>query len=160
VRVVTGAVSSPPPDDQERFIALLIGEAQTQRAIQAGTTDGYDGKALGLVAVAVAGVTALLAARPGPVWLVATLLLAGAMVPLFLTLWLRDFANGPDLGAAYEQNIEEPAVIATAQLLGELEAAVEFNNRMLQTKARFLTWGFVALLLAGAVSGVLLSVLR
>ena len=162
MRVVTGSNSAPPPppDDQERFIALLVSEAQNQRALQAGTSDGYDTKALGLLAVAVAGVVALLAARPGPVWLVATLLLVITTVPLFLTLWTQDFAEGPDLAEVYEQNIGQPAVIGTAQLLGELQAAIDYNRRMLELKVGRLTAGFIAILGASALSAILLSVVR
>jgi hypothetical protein len=160
VRVWTGAVSSPPPDDQERFIALLVSEAQSQRSLQAGTADGYDAKALGLLAIAVAGMAAVLAARPGPVWLVATLLFAGSTVPNLLTLWTCEFAKGPDLAEVYEQNIGDPAVMAAAQLLAEIQASVEDNQAMLRTKAGLLTWGFIAVVVAAAASAILLSVVR
>lgn len=160
MRVISGATAPPPPDDQERFIALLVTEAQSQKAIQAGTADGYDTKALGLLAVLVAGVAALLASRPGPVWFVATLLLAAATVPLFLTLWLQDFAAGPALAEVYVQNIGLPMALGAAQLLSEVMAALEYNDRMLARKEVLLTRGFAAVLIAAVVSAVLLSVVR
>ena len=48
----------PPPDDQERFIPLLVSDAQNQLALQAGTSSGYDAKALGRHGLAVADVGA------------------------------------------------------------------------------------------------------
>lgn len=160
MRVISGAGSPPSPDEQERFIALLVSEAQSQKAIQAGTADGHDAKALGLLAVLVAGVAALLAARPGPVWIVASVLLSAATVPLFLTLWLQDFAAGPELAEVYAENIDLPTALGAAQLLGELTATLDRNDRMLARKGLFLTVGFVAVFLAAVLSGALLSVVR
>lgn len=81
-------------------------------------------------------------------------------MPLLGTLAAQAFSEGPILAQVYEQNIDSPAVLASAQLFGELVAAVEYNAGLLRTKGRVLTTGYLAVLVAAPGSAALLSVVR
>ena len=153
---------SVPARDQDEeareTAAMLVGLAQLQLNAILDNSDSHDTKALGLLAATAAAVGLLVGARPtvDRYWWASAVGLLAASVCFMGTLWNRGFRVGPDIEAFYDAYWDRPALEASVQMLGELRAAFEANKRVLVTKGRLLTAGYLLIVLTAASSAVYL----
>jgi hypothetical protein len=80
--------------DEDDLTAAIISEAQSQRALRRAAADGYENKALGLLTVALSGLTALIAAHPGRAWLAGAIPLALA-IAMLLRVVVKEWDPAP-----------------------------------------------------------------
>lgn len=145
--------------DAERIVAMLIGEVQAQRALEAAVSQLHDVKALAMLGLDGAGIAGLAAARPQlpPLWWVAVIALA-ASVPFFLlTIVDRSAYVGVDVADAYSEYVDRSAREAGLRFLSELRGQVAQGKHGRIVKARALSAGLALFVLGSLFSATFLA---
>jgi hypothetical protein len=146
--------------DADAILALVIERAQNRLDGQARDNDAADSKALGVLGASAAAIALLVAAHDTlhPLWWIPMITLCGAVALLLVPVWPRSFDVGPDWREFYETYGEGEFSAVGRQLLSELLAAIEFNERQTD-KSTFLRAG-LAVLLVGLVGAALVALGR
>ncbi|HEY8777360.1 MAG TPA: hypothetical protein VIM33_12895 [Gaiellaceae bacterium] len=117
--------------DAEEVLQMVIAQAQARLASQFRLSDSLDVKALGVLAADAAALGVLIAAHDAinPHWWIAALILSVGGVLLLIAVWPRELDEGPNLREFYRNFGGGTAEYVGRQLLSELLAAIEGNNR-------------------------------
>jgi hypothetical protein len=129
---------------------LLVPRAQARIDGQLRDTDALAAKALGVLGVDVAAIALMVAVRDdvASLWWMPTAALGVAGVTLLAAVWPQRLDIGPDTRRFYETMGASTRLDATRQMLSELLAAIEENDRRLPGKARLFKAGFALLIVA------------
>ncbi len=141
---------------------MLVSQAQTHIAAILNNSDSHDSKALGLLAATAASVGLLVSARASMdrYWWATAVGLLAAAVCFMGTLWNREFRVGPDIAAFYGAFWNRPALEASVQMLAELQAAVAANTKVIDRKGRFLSTGYLIIVVTTVGSAVYLPLVH
>jgi hypothetical protein len=144
------AVAPAREEDELWLLDLLTATAQARLDGQLRDSHALDTIALGVLAVDAAAIALMIAVRSalGPFWSAPTAGLGLAGVFLLAPIWPRTFDTGPDARRFYETMSGSPRVDASGQMLSELLAAIDRNDRQIPGKNRLFKIGFGALLIA------------
>ena len=136
--------------DEQAIVDMLIPRAQSRIDAQLRDSDSLDAKALGVLGVTAAGIALMVAVRRSvnEVWWFPTGALGVAGVLLLASIWPRTFDVGPDPRRFYEAMVTSTRLAASRQMLSELLAAVDVNDRHLPGKNRLFKAGFGVLVVA------------
>ena len=143
----TAAVEAAPSDEQA-ILDMLIPRAQSGIDAQLRDSDALDSKALGVLGVTAATIALMVAARDDvhPAWWIPTAALGVAGLLLLAAVWPRTFDVGPDPRRFYEAMAGRTRLDASRQMLAELLAALDRNNRRIPDKNRLFKAGFALLI--------------
>lgn len=148
-------------EDEWRILEMLVTRTQALVDGQFRDSDAIDSKALGVAAVDAGAIAVLIAARHelSHLWWISAAVLAVAGAILLWAVWPRSFDAGPDPRAFYEQFGGVDRASAGRQMLAELLAARERNDRFQPRKVALfkLGLGLVVLALVGSVPIALTS---
>jgi hypothetical protein len=156
------SVERAADDAQRDIVGMLIDQAQAQLAASLRNAESHDTKALGLLAVEVASVLALLNlhAALNRFW---PSLLAGAclsMAAFCVTLWSRAFRLGPAIDPLYEEFIDRPALDASIAILDVLNQSIVDNQTIVEVKKRAWVIGAVIMFVTVVAGAIFLPVVR
>jgi hypothetical protein len=132
------------PSDEQAIVDMLIPRAQSHIDAQLRDSDALDSKALGVLGVTAATIALMVAVR-GDVhrtWWIPTAALGLAGLFLLAAVWPRTFDVGPDPRQFYEAMAARTRLDASRQMLAELLAAIDRNNRRVPDKNRLFKAGF------------------
>ena len=140
----TPATPRAEASDEQAILDMLIPRAQSRIDAQLRDSDSLDGKALGVLGVTAAGIALMAAVRAAvhELWWLPTAGLGVAGVLLLASVWPRTFDLGPDPRRFYEAMATSTRLVASRQMLSELLAAVDGNDRHLPRKNRLFKAGF------------------
>ncbi len=140
----TAAAVEAQASDEQAILDMLIPRAQSRIDAQLRDSDSLDSKALGVLGVTAAAIALMVAVRTAvhDVWWLPTAGLGVAGVLLLASVWPRTFDLGPDPRRFYEAMATSTRLVASRQMLSELLAAVEANDRHLPGKNRLFKAGF------------------
>ncbi len=129
---------------------MLIPRAQSRIDAQLRDSDSLDSKALGVLGVTAAAIALMVAVRAAvsELWWLPTGALGIAGVLLLASIWPRTFDLGPEPRRFYEAMAMTTRLAASRQMLSELLAAVDANDRHLPNKNRLFKSGFGVLVAA------------
>ncbi len=141
--------------DEQAILDMLIPRAQSRIDAQLRDSDSLDSKALGVLGVTAAAIALMVAVRAAvnELWWLPTGAVGGAGVLLLASIWPRRFDLGPDPRRFYEAMATSTRLAASRQMLSELLAAVDANDRHLPGKNTLFKAGFGVLL--GSLLGCL-----
>jgi hypothetical protein len=147
---VLGAASAPEPPDEQAVLDMLVPRAQARIDAQLRDNDALDAKAFGVLGVAGAVITLLVAAHNDihRLWWLPAIGLGVAGVLMLAAVWPRTFDVGPDTRDFYEKMATSTRLDASRQMLTELLVAVDANDRQLPSKRRLFKAGFGVLVVA------------
>ena len=136
--------------DEQAILDMLTPRAQSRIDAQLRDSDSLDGKALGVLGVTAAAIALMVAVRAAvnEVWWLPTAGLGAAGVLLLASVWPRTFDLGPDPRRFYEAMATSTRLVASRQMLSELLAAVDANDRHLPAKNRLFKAGFGVLVVS------------
>jgi hypothetical protein len=149
------AVSAPEPPDEQAVLDMLVPRAQARIDAQLRDNDALDAKAFGVLGVAAASITLLVAAHDDihRLWWLPAVGLAFAGVLMLAAVWPRTFDVGPDTRDFYEKMATSTRLEASRQMLTELLVAGDANDFQLPIKRRLFKAGF-AVLVAGLLGAL------
>jgi hypothetical protein len=135
-------------DDELALLTMLVGRAQARLDGQLLDSDALDTKALGVLAVDAAAIALMVAVRAdlAQLWWVPTATLGVAGVLLLATIWPRKFDVGPDTRTFYEEMTGNTRIDAASQMLSELLAAIDRNDKQIPAKNQLFKIAFTVLL--------------
>jgi hypothetical protein len=138
------------PGDEQAILDMLIPRAQGRIDTQLRDSDALDSKALGMLGVTAAAVALMVAVRNDvhPSWWVPSAVLGVAGLSLLAAIWPRRFDVGPDPRKFYEAMATSTRLDASRQMLSELLATIEENDRHQPGKNRLFKAGFAVLVVA------------
>jgi hypothetical protein len=140
----------PSESDQQAIVDMLVPRAQARVDGQLRDSDAIDAKALGVLGVDAAAIALLVAVRSDlhATWWIPVSGLGAAGILLLAAVWPRTFDVGPDTRRFYETMASSSRLDASRQMLAELLAAVDGNDKQLPPKAWLFKGGFAILVLA------------
>ena len=149
------------PPAEQAIVDMLIPRAQAHIDAQLRDSDALDSKALGVLGVTAATIALMVAVRDDVhrTWWIPTAALGVAGLLLLASVWPRTFDVGPDPRQFYEAMAARTRLDASRQMLAELLAAIDRNNRRVPDKNRLFKAGFALLIpallgcLAAGVAG-------
>ncbi len=155
------AAAGAPPGDEQAILDMLVPRAHARIDAQLRDSDALDSKALGVLGVTAATIALMVAVRDDVhrTWWISTGALGLAGLLFLAAVWPRAFDVGPDLRRFYEAMAARTRLDASRQMLSELLAAIDENNRRLPEKRRLFKAGFAVLVpalvgcLAAGVTG-------
>jgi hypothetical protein len=154
-------IPEPRAAHEQAILDLLVPRAQTRIDGQLRDGDALDAKALGFLGVDAAAIALMVAVRNevNELWWVPTGVLGSAAVFLLAAVWPRSFDVGPDTRRFYETMGGSTRLDATRQMLSELLAAVDANDKQVPAKRRLFKAGFTLLVigLLGALAVALVD---
>jgi hypothetical protein len=147
--------------DEQAIVDMLIPRAQSRIDAQLRDSDALDSKALGVLGVTAATIALMVAVRHDVhrTWWIPTAALGLAGILFLAAVWPRRFDVGPDPQQFYEAMAARSRLDASRQMLAELLAAIDRNNRHVPNKSRLFKAGFALLIpalvgcLAAGVTG-------
>jgi hypothetical protein len=144
------ASAVPQEADEQGILDMLIPRAQARIDGQLHDSDALDAKALGILGVTAAAIGLMVAVRHdlNRVWWIPTAALGIAAVLLLAAVWPRTFDVGPDTRRFYEVMGGSTRLAASRQMLSELLAAIDQNDKELPGKRRLFKVGFALLVVA------------
>jgi hypothetical protein len=142
--------------DEQRIIDLSVTQAQVRLENQFRNVDALDVKALGVLAADVAALGVVIATHDtlNRLWWLPAVGLAVAGVLLLVCVWPRALDEGPSLREFFVAFGGGSYHAASIQMLGELLAAIEENERRTPFKGHVFKLGFELLVLALAATFV------
>jgi hypothetical protein len=146
----TRTFAEPQEADEQAILDMLIPRAQGRIDAQLRDSDALDSKALGMLGVTAAAVALMVAVRHDvhASWWIPTAVLGVAGVSLLAAIWPRRFDVGPDPRKFYEAMATSTRLAASRQMLSELLATIEENDRHQPAKNRLFKVGFAVLVAA------------
>jgi len=152
---------TPPASDEQAILDMLIPRAHARIDAQLRDSDALDSKALGVLGVTAATIALMVAVRDDvhATWWIPTAALGLAGLLFLAAVWPRTFDVGPDPRRFYEAMAARSRLEASRQMLSELLAAIDGNDRRLPDKRRLFKAGFAVLIpalvgcLAAGVTG-------
>jgi len=146
----TAGESAAHQSDEQAVLDMLVPRAQARIDGQLRDGDALDTKALGVLGVDTAPVALLVAVRDSlnALWWIPTGGLGVTGILLLAAIWPRTFDLGPDPRKFYEEMGGGTRLAATRQMLSELLAAADENDRQLPAKSRLFKIGFALLVVA------------
>lgn len=145
--------------DEQAVLAMLLPRAQARIDGQLRGSDALDTKAFGLLGLDAAAIALMVAVRDDVhTWWVPTAALGLAGALLLSAVWPRALDLGPDTRRLYETMGASSPLVVARQMLAELLAAGDENNRRLSRKSRLFRAGF-ALLIAALIGALAVSLL-
>jgi hypothetical protein len=154
------ASAVPHEADEQGILDMLVPRGQARIEGQLRDSDALDAKALGILGVTAAAIALMVAVRHdlNRFWWIPTAALGVAAVLLLAAVWPRTFDVGPDVRRFYEVMGGAPRLTASRQMLLELLAAIDQNDRELPHKRRLFKAGLVLVLaLLGALTVALVG---
>jgi hypothetical protein len=145
-----GTVADSQPGDEQAILDMLIPRAQGRIDTQLRDSDALDSKALGMLGVTAAAVALMVAVRHDvhPSWWAPSSVLGIAGIALLAAIWPRRFDVGPDPRKFYEAMATSTRLEASRQMLSELLATIDENDRHQPAKNRLFKAGFAVLVVA------------
>src|SRR6266516_4087518 len=136
--------------DELAILDMLVPRAQARIDGQLRDGDALDTKTLGVLGLDTAAVALLVAVRDAlnALWWIPAGALGVTGVLLLAAIWPRTFDLGPDPRKFYEEMGGGTRLAATRQMLSELLAAADENDRQLPAKSRLFKIGFALLVVA------------
>jgi hypothetical protein len=141
---------TPQEEDEQGILDMLNHRAQARIEGQLRDSDALDAKALGILGVTAAAIALMVAVRDSinQWWWIPTAALGIAAVLLLAAIWPRTFDLGPDIRRFYEVMGGTTRITASRQMLSELLAAIDQNDKQLPGKRRLFKTGFSVLVVA------------
>jgi len=145
-----GAGAEPSDGDEQAILDMLVPRAQARIDGQLLDSDALDTKALGVLGVDAAAVALMVAVRSdlASLWWIPAAALGLAGILLLAAVWPRTFDLGPDTRQFYETMGAGTRLDASRQMLAELLAAIDANEKRLPEKKRLFKTGFRLLVVA------------
>jgi len=142
--VQSAAEGEAKASDEQAILDMLIPRTQSRIDSQLRDSDSLDSKALGVLGVTAGAIALMVAVRAAvhELWWLPTAGLGVAGVLLLASIWPRTFDVGPDPRRFYEAMATSTRLVASRQMLSELLAAVDVNDRHLPGKNRLFKAGF------------------
>jgi hypothetical protein len=146
----------------DRVVELVLNQTQARLEQTFNDFDAIDAKALGVLGADAATLGVIVAAHTSlnHLWWLPSGALALAAALLLLSVRPQEYDQGPDTRQSFERFGGLDYVAAGLQMLGELLAAVERNERVvIPRKTRLFTRGFVVFVV-GLIGALLVGIFR